>query len=119
MSFITFVCFWSLEGPLHAGTGLSRGGFADRLICRRSDGTAFLRGDAVKGAIRMSAERLLHWLVPDAEPEDEDKSFPKNAVLRRIFQPDESALFYRFEQAWLRSESREPSRISSTALSRE
>src|SRR5881397_143318 len=93
-------CHWKLLGPLHAGTGLSRGGYADRLIRRDADGNPFLPGDAVKGAIRMSAERLLRWLHPQFPiREEEDKSLPTHPILRRIFQPDDSGVFYHFAPA--------------------
>src|ERR1017187_2779010 len=115
MNSLEITCFWKRDGPLHAGTGLSRMGYADRLIRRNPDGQAFIPGDAVKGTVRMSAERLLRWLLPDAEAEKEDKSAPTHPVLRRLFQPDEYGVFYRFAPALYRTvKPVDPVRISST-----
>jgi CRISPR/Cas system CSM-associated protein Csm3 (group 7 of RAMP superfamily) len=111
-------CFWKLEGPLHAGTGLSRRGYADRLIRRDFNDRPFIPGDAVKGAIRMSAERLLRWLVRDARPELSDKSLPTHPVMERIFRPTDTGVFYHFGPARFRSEDepRDSFLISTTAL---
>lgn len=119
MNSMILTCTWKLDGPLHAGTGLSRGGYADRLIRRDPAGRPFIPGDAVKGAVHMSAERLLRWLLPDFEHKEEElKSVPTHPALQRLFNPDEQDVFYRFEPA--RAVHRNDSfRISSTALDRD
>ncbi len=119
MKTLTLACTWQLDGPLHVGTGLSRSGYADRLIRRDFANRSFIPGDAVKGAIRMSAERLLRWLVPECEAEEDDKSFPTHPVLRRLFQPVDSGVYYRFEPARDWSQKNEPYRISTTAIDRD
>jgi len=53
---------WRLKSPLHCGSGISQPGVADRLVQRDSGGMPFLPADAVKGALRMSAEQLACWL---------------------------------------------------------
>ncbi len=89
MAELTIRFTWKVETPLHVGTGMSRAGYVDRVV-RSHDGRPYLPGDAVKGAIRGSAERLYHWLVPTAKPEadDEKSSLPRNGVLCRIFAPE-------------------------------
>ncbi|MEP6715743.1 MAG: hypothetical protein ABJC09_09210 [Terriglobia bacterium] len=103
-------------GSFHIGTGLSGRG-VDRTIRRRSErirkigdsqsGDEFesdtdetdaaadyrevpeIAGDAIKGAIRGSAERIVRWLVPPGRAkemqEETGDSRPKHPALRRIF----------------------------------
>jgi len=121
MNSLSINCTWALRAPLHVGTGLSRGGYIDRLIRVDSNKAPFLPGDAIKGAIRMSAERLLRWLVPDAPMEDDDKSLPTNPVLRRIFQSSDNGVYYRFPPARRVGEHADESvsTYSSTAIEKE
>jgi len=119
MNSIVLSCTWKLEGPLHAGTGLSRGGGADRLIRRDQAGKPFIPGDSVKGTLRMSAERLLRWLHPDfARKEEKLKSLPTHSALIRVFNSNEHDVFYRFAPA-AAVHRNEPFHISSTAMDRE
>src|ERR1039458_4207656 len=95
---------WSFRSQFHIGTGLSGGG-ADRAVRKRTilrdddepdeSTSAVVRGprtipevsgDAIKGAIRGSAERMVRWLIHPRElPEQEDNSWPRHPALRRIF----------------------------------
>ena len=58
---------WAVDTAMHLGSGLSRAGFADRLIQRDAQGNPRLPNDAVKGALRMSAERVAAWLGASQE----------------------------------------------------
>lgn len=58
---------WQVASPLHVGSGHSRPGFADRLVSVDSQGRPFVPGDAVKGALRLSAEEVAAWLGHDQE----------------------------------------------------
>lgn len=60
MNTLRFTWKWQLASALHHGSGLSSPGYADRLIQRDGVGRPYITGDAVKGAIRMSAEALTH-----------------------------------------------------------
>ncbi len=53
---------WCSESVFHPGSGLSRPGVADRLVQLDPVGRVLLSGDAVKGALRMSAEQVAQWL---------------------------------------------------------
>jgi CRISPR/Cas system CSM-associated protein Csm3 (group 7 of RAMP superfamily) len=90
---------WEVAAPLHVGSGLSRPGFADRLIRLTTQGEPFIPGDAVKGAIRSAAERLVRWLHPTLPGEAEDHSRPASPVLQRIFSPEPNRPIYRFHRA--------------------
>ena len=99
---LTVTFTWRIDGPLHVGDGMSRAGYADRLV-RKRDGSLILPGDAVKGAIRGSAERLAAWLLAQQglsqAEEREDHSVPRNRVVERIFAPLElpgAGACYRF-----------------------
>ena len=105
---------WTFTGPLHVGTGLSSSGYADRLV-RLRHGVPEIPGEAVKGAIRGSAERLARWLGGLDGLEAEDNSIPRNRVLSRIFAPGEEAPFYRFQPAKF-AEGGAKGRISGTAI---
>lgn len=88
--------------PLHFGTGLSHLGVADRTIGLDAAGHPVLRGEAVKGAIRGSAERLIRWLLTpqSVQNEQEDHSLPPPGSLYRIFRGDgdpRSGPAYRFD----------------------
>ena len=92
--------------PFHLGTGLSQPGVADRTIGLDKEGQPVLRGDAVKGAIRSSAERLVRWLLTPKQAgeeleEQDDHSLPPAGSLDRIFRggASETAAFYRFDAA--------------------
>ncbi|MEM5787079.1 MAG: RAMP superfamily CRISPR-associated protein [Syntrophobacteraceae bacterium] len=93
-------CIWTIEGPLMIGTGQSRAGYADSIVRTKSgEGTPIIPGDAVKGAIRQSAELLSRWLMNDGNSRShrmDDESFPNNPVVRRIFAPAYYEPFYRF-----------------------
>jgi CRISPR/Cas system CSM-associated protein Csm3 (group 7 of RAMP superfamily) len=67
---------WQLVGPLHCGSGMSRAGRADRLVQRDVEGKPVIVGDAVKGALRMSAEQLAAWLTGAPQRYQEDDSSP-------------------------------------------
>src|ERR1039458_4197280 len=75
---------WKFAGPLHVGVGLSAAGYADRLV-RLLNGMPQIPGEAVKGAIRGSAERIARWLEGIEGAEAEDNSAPRNRVLQRLF----------------------------------
>jgi len=85
---------WKTVTPSHIGGGYSRAGFADRTV-RLEGGHAVLPSEAVKGAIRGSAEQLARWLGAKEE-ENEMESIPRITVLQRIFAPDETERYYRF-----------------------
>jgi CRISPR/Cas system CSM-associated protein Csm3 (group 7 of RAMP superfamily) len=89
---------WKFAGPLHVGVGLSAAGYADRLV-RLLNGMPQIPGEAVKGAIRGSAERIARWLEGIEGAEAEDNSAPRNRVLQRLFASGEKAAFYRFQAA--------------------
>lgn len=104
MQTVTVTWTWVFTTPLHCGAGLSRPGVADRLIqrdprdreLRDSDRAAWLTGDAVKGALRMSAEQVAAWL---GEPQDYDYSRgappaePVSAPLAALFGRDAMSHF--------------------------
>lgn len=98
---ITIKFEWTAQGPTHVGTGISRLGHADRLIRCDWEHRPVIPGDAVKGAIRGTAERLLRWLLPGTPQGPEESSMPDHPVLRRIFAPQEISQFYRFQPASL------------------
>lgn len=89
---------WVLESPLHAGAGLSRPGVADRLIQRDANNGPTVRGDAVKGALRMAAEQVADWL--GAPQQYESNAEPRSWPLARLFGGDARA---RFGVNWLAS----------------
>ena len=93
----------SFRTSFHIGTGLSGAG-VDRTVRVRErvekdedDPKAIakrfitpdLTGEAIKGSIRGSAERILRWLIapemPEGLPEGELDSLPKHPALQRIF----------------------------------
>ena len=98
MNFI-LTCQFTFHEPLHLGTGLSQAGVADRTIGLDAKNEPILRGEAVKGAIRGSAERLLRWLVPQfsEQEEQDDHSLPPLPTLERIFRGGGKPPFYRFD----------------------
>lgn len=109
---------WAFDGPLHMGTGLSQAGVADRIVRFDTNGKAHIPGDAVKGAIRGAAERIVRWLVPVAKDEVDAHSIPRHPVLRRLFlEPQPGRAFYRFYPAtyWNGGARRT---VSSTAIDR-
>jgi CRISPR/Cas system CSM-associated protein Csm3 (group 7 of RAMP superfamily) len=97
MSRIEITWKWCFSGALQIGTGLAKAGDADRLI-RLENGQPFIPGDAVKGAIRGSAERLVRWLGA-VLPEDDDSSTPKHPALIRLFASGGDGPWIRFEPA--------------------
>ncbi len=76
---------WQFRSPLHLGTGLSQPGFADRIIRRNGRGEIEMAGDAVKGAIRLSAERLVGWSGVSQPAENDEDSELRHPALKRIF----------------------------------
>lgn len=84
---------WATESPLHCGGGLSRPGVADRLIQRMSDGRPFIPGDAVKGALRMSAEQIAAWLDRETQYEDREPVEPTKLALALVFGGNADAHF--------------------------
>ena len=85
---------WKVSTPLHNGSGFSRAVFVDSCV-QLSNRRAVLRKEAVKGAIRGTAEQLARWRGC-TEIEADDASVPCIPVLKRIFAPDEKQRFYRF-----------------------
>src|SRR5437763_10669223 len=79
---------WRVRASIHIGTGLSRNGIADRIV-RLDPATRqpCLPGDAVKGAIRGLAERVVRWLAPTTNSESEEHSIPAHPALVRLFAP--------------------------------
>jgi CRISPR/Cas system CSM-associated protein Csm3 (group 7 of RAMP superfamily) len=75
---------WVTESPLHCGSGLSRPGYADRLVQRDAQGVV-IPGDAVKGALRLSAEQVLAWLGKPQEDRYEGNAEPRANLLRALF----------------------------------
>ena len=80
---------WKIVSPLHIGAGTARAGLVDSLVRRGPGQKPEIPGDAVKLAIRQSAERLARWVTPALanQPEKND-SISLHPVLRRIFTPD-------------------------------
>ena len=76
---------WVTESPLHCGSGLSRPGRADRLVARDGQGRPVIPGDAVKGALRMSANQVMSWLDCGEHYEDGETAEPKNRLLSALF----------------------------------
>lgn len=85
---------WEVVAPLHIGSGFSRAGFVDRRV-RLEGGRAVIPSEAVKGSVRGAAEQLARWMGAVIKENDEE-SFPRLPVLKRIFAPDESRAYYRF-----------------------
>lgn len=93
---------WALESALHCGSGVSQAGFADRLIQRDEHGRPIVPGDAVKGALRLSAEQIFAWLGnPQEEQAYGEISEPQHALLDALFGGAASA---RFEAARLQQD---------------
>ncbi len=85
---------WRLTSPLHCGSGISRPGVADRLIYRDHERKAVIPGEAVKGALRMSAEVIATWLVREAEIYEQRQPLePRRVPVARIFGGDAHAHF--------------------------
>ncbi len=85
---------WTLDSVLHAGSGLSNLAIADRLIQVDAKGNPAIFGDLVKGALRMSAEQVVAWLLK--QPHDYKQNTPAepvNAVLAAIFGGEADAHF--------------------------
>lgn len=97
MNNLTIEFTWIVSSRLHVGSGLSRLGYADRCLQKDKEGIVRYSGDAVKGAIRHSAEAVLRWLIPGVPEEDNEDSAPPPGVLRRLFQSHESGKYWRFE----------------------
>lgn len=92
---------WTFRTPFSIGSGMSAAWEIDHLIAMRN-GQPLLRGDACKGAIRMSAERLVRWLYPQTPGEEDDqeaRSFSRHPALRRIFEPQAQGPNYTFHFA--------------------
>jgi CRISPR/Cas system CSM-associated protein Csm3 (group 7 of RAMP superfamily) len=119
MSSFKLEATWLFKTALHVGTGLSRAGYVDRIVRSDRAGNPALPADAVKGAIRMSAERLWRWQDGNAPPDpDPSSSLPRNPVLRRIFAAEQGAVNarYRFRPARLASASPRRYAVASTAI---
>lgn len=87
---------WQSTSPLHIGSGLSRPGVADSLVQRDREGNAVIHGDAVKGALRMSAEQIAMWMgAPQGELEEryarQGNAEPRLWPLARLFGGDADA----------------------------
>lgn len=80
---------WRTLSPMHCGAGLSSPGYADRLVQADESGTPLIVGDAVKGALRMSAEQVLAWLGYDSAPYQRSSysgpAEPVHSVLSTLF----------------------------------
>lgn len=96
MSQLKIKWVWKLKGQFHIGTGIGRVGYADSILRKDGEGNFFIPGDAVKGAVRESAERLMHWLLPDREKNEPSTSFPDLPLLKSVFAPQPEKTFYRF-----------------------
>ena len=86
---------WRSTSPLHVGSGLSRPGVADSLVQRDREGNAVIHGDAVKGALRMSAEQIAMWMSPKELEERwyarQGNAKPRLWPLARLFDGDAEA----------------------------
>lgn len=118
MSRINISWDWTLEdeSPLHTGSGISRAGFADRLIQRDAAGNPVILGDAVKGALRLSAEQIYAWF---GNPQEEvyahrGNAEPTDHLLAALFGENACA---RFEAAVLKSPASEM-KLPGTAIDR-
>lgn len=117
MANMIITCVWTMTGPLHIGSGLSRAGDIDQMVRTDGNGRAVIPGDAIKGAVRQSSELLLRWLLhPQNLPYNDRDSFPDHPVIHRIFSPNEKGPFYRFCTPKLEYTNTMP--ISSTAIKR-
>ena len=96
MAEIEVAWIWRSTSPLHVGSGLSRPGVADSLVQRDREGNAVIHGDAVKGALRMSAEQIAAWMgAPKEELEEryaeQGNAEPRLWPLARLFGGDATA----------------------------
>lgn len=84
---------WRSTSPLHVGSGLSRPGVADSLVQRDREGNAVIHGDAVKGALRMSAEQIVAWMGAPQEERyaEQGNAEPRLWPLARLFGGDAQA----------------------------
>lgn len=76
---------WKSVSPLHIGSGLSRPGVADSLVRRDSDGRPVIHGEAVKGALRMSAEQVASWLDKPQKSGPRSPAKPVSWPFARVF----------------------------------
>src|SRR4051794_40665131 len=77
---------WLTTSPMHCGSGFSRPGVADDLVQRDVAGNAVIPGDAVKGALRMSAHQVLDWLGKNEEYKGKQTSEPsEGSLLAHVF----------------------------------
>jgi len=87
---------------------------------RNRDGKVEIPGDAVKGAIRLSAERLLRWYVPSLSGEETDEEAPLcHSALRRIFASEtgkNGPVRYRFQPAVTNITNNDSFRTAATAI---
>ncbi|MGA2185408.1 MAG: RAMP superfamily CRISPR-associated protein [Bryobacteraceae bacterium] len=100
---------WTFDTALHVGSGLSSPAYADRIVRRSSiSGAAEIDGDGIKGAIRLSAERLCRWYAEHAVENGVSSAtahpilnriFRNSGVVRWRFQPSASAGVDRFRVA--------------------
>ncbi len=85
---------WITTTPLAIHSGLARAGGTDRAVRASGNAGALcpeLPGEAVKGAIREAAERILRWRGKNSESEKPDRSVPTHPALNRLFAPDWTA----------------------------
>ncbi|MCL5808193.1 MAG: RAMP superfamily CRISPR-associated protein [Deltaproteobacteria bacterium] len=89
---------WQVKGQFHIGAGIGRVGYADSILRCDANGRIFIPGDAVKGAVREAAERLLFWLVPSRGTDIPQTSYPdpEYPILQTFFAPPPGRPFYRF-----------------------
>lgn len=118
MSLLRIDFNWKLRGQLHIGSGIGRVGYADSVFRTAGDGERpIIPGDAVKGAIREGAERLLHWLWPGRPTDRPSTSFPDHPILRDLFASQPHKIpFYRFSAGKLCQAGFIPMRTASTAI---
>jgi CRISPR/Cas system CSM-associated protein Csm3 (group 7 of RAMP superfamily) len=101
MSLIDINFTWRTESPLAIRAGFAGGGI-DALV-RERDGKPEIPGEAVKGAVREAAERMLRWQNFIAEPNSGDPWLPKTPRMQRLFARElvasGSAPLYKFNGA--------------------
>lgn len=79
---------WKVEGTLHLGAGISTPGKADAMIVRDSSGRPMVHGEAIKGAVRMAAERIACWLGAPQTRDTDATTEPCHPLFQVLFGGD-------------------------------